>query len=205
MPRRDAVKVMQMDEKCILLSKAQAVGEAEERVFDDRNRRPGAKSKGGKRSAEAVVVRKEAPMSKFMGKTSRRVKAPAARKVTEVLPLKGMPAEVPPLKSIPVEVSAEVPPVTTSMPEVSAEVPPMTAMPAKVPAVASPVATKSQDVSCRRKDNKAGRNTDSNKPFHIPLLRVTPRGDNPWRFEVEPIPLPQPPACFHSYSSFLTP
>jgi hypothetical protein len=178
---------MQMDEKCILLSKAQAVGEAEERVFDDRNRRPGAKSKGGKRSAEAVVVRKEAPMSKFMGKTSRRVKAPAARKVTEVLPLKGMPAEVPPM--------------TTAMPEVSAEVPPVTAMPAKM----SPVPTKSQDVSCRRKDNKAGRNTDSNKPFHIPLLRVTPRGDNPWRFEVEPIPLPQPPACFHSYSLFLTP
>jgi len=172
-----------MCDKCILLSKAQAVGEAEERVFDNRNRRTGTKSKGSKRPTEAMVVRKESPMAKLMGKASRMVKGPAMRKVTEV------------------------PPVTTSMPtKVSAEVPPVTAsMPTKMPAVTSPLPTKSLDVSSWRKANKANGDTDGNKPFHIPLLCVTPGRDNPWRFEVEPILLLLPPACFSPYSSFLTP
>ena len=173
-----------MCDKCIMLSKAQAVGEAEERVFDKRNRRTGAKSKGGKRPPEAMVVRKESPMAKLRGKASRMVKGPAMRKVTEV---PTVPA------SMPTKVPAEVPAVTTSMPtKVPAFMP--TKVPAEVPPVTTSMPTKSLDVSSWCEANKASRDTDGKKPFHIPLLCVTPGRDNPWRFEVEPILLLRPPA-----------
>lgn len=196
-----------MCEKCILLRKAQAVGEAKERIFDNHNRRTGTKSKGSKRPTEAMVVKKESPVSKLMGKASRVVKNPATRKVTEVFPMKGMPAKVPPMKSMPAKVSAEVPPMPTSMsakmPAVASPMP--TSMSTKMSAEVPPMPTKSLDVSRWRKANKASRDTDSNKPFHIPLLCVTPGRDNPWRFEVEQPLFRQPPACFHPYSSFLIP
>ena len=172
-----------MCDKCIMLSKAQAVGEAEERVFDKRNRRTDAKSKGGKRSPEAMVVRKESPIAKLMGKASRMVKGPAMRKVTEV---PTVPASMP-----------------TKCPQVPADPPPR--VPPEVPPVPASMPTKSLDVSSWREANKASRDTDGKKPFHIPLLCVTPGRDNPWRFEVEPILLLLPPACCSPYSSFLTP
>ena len=150
-----------MCDKYILLRKAQAMGEAEERVFDKRNRRTGAKSKGGKRPPEAMVVRKESPMAKLMGKASRMVKGPAMRKVPEVPPV---PA------SMPTKVPAEVPAVPTSMPT-KVPVPPVpTSMPTKVPvpAVTTSMPTKSLDVSFWREAHKASRDTDGKKPFHIP-------------------------------------
>jgi hypothetical protein len=166
-----------MDEKCILGSKAQSMGEAKERVFDDGNRRAGTKGKRSKGPAKAMVVKKEASVPKPM------------RKMAEV-------PEMPPMKAMPPEVSAEMPSVKAMPPEVSPEVPTMaTSVPAKMPAVTASTPIKSLNMSCRCKANKASRDTNNDKPFHIPLLYYT-RGDSPWRFEVEQ-PLPQPPACFH--------
>ena len=140
MPRRDAVEVLQMSEKCILLGKAQAVGEAEERVFNNGNRRAGTKGKGSKEPA--TVVRKESSVSKPLGKAARMGEDPPLRKEAEMI-------EVPLVKAMIPKVSPEVLPVKAVTPKVFAEMPPMTTfMPAKMPSMASPMPTKSLYVSC---------------------------------------------------------
>jgi hypothetical protein len=133
-----------MNEKCILSSKAQAVGEAKERVSDNGDRRTGPKGKGRKKSTstkakkststKATVARKEASVAKPMRNAAEE---------TEVSPTKGMPSKM----------SAEEPSAKAMSPKTPSEVSPVQAMTSKVAAevpssMATPMPAESLDVSC---------------------------------------------------------
>lgn len=189
MPRGNTVDVLQMGEKGIFGSKAQAVGEAEERVFDNDNRRADTKGKGSKDPSEATVVRKKSSLSKPMEKAAPMAKYLPLGKAAEF-------PEVPPMKAVPSKALSkvtEVPPVKTVPPEVSSKV---TVVSPRMASMTSPMAAESPSIFSWYNNHKEGRDPDNDKLFHIPLLRCT-RGDNPWRFEVSGPLVPRPPANIH--------
>jgi len=85
------MKVPEMDEKCIVGSKAQAVGATEERVSDNDNRRTYPRCKGRKESPSATVARKEPPVPNPLGKVSAEMSHMATP----------MPSEVPSVATLP--------------------------------------------------------------------------------------------------------
>ena len=120
-----------MSEKGILSSKAPSVGEAEERVSDNGNRRAGTKGKGRKEPPSATVVRKEASVSKPLGEASRMGEDLLLGKVAEV-------TEVSLVEAMILKMSAKVSSLKAMTSKVSTE----------VPSMATPMPTKSLDVSC---------------------------------------------------------
>jgi hypothetical protein len=172
------MEVMEMDEKGILGSKAQAVREAEEGVFDNDNRRAGTKGKG--RNEPTPTAKEEASVSKPVGKATRMGEDPPVGKVAElpeVSPAKALPpkmaaeessakavapktsTKVPSAKALPPKMAAEVSSMKAVAPKTSTEVSSMKAMSPKVlaelPAMAAPMPamtsakpTESLDVAC---------------------------------------------------------
>ncbi len=163
MPRRDPVDSLQMNEEGILSCKAQAVGETEERVFDNDNWRADTKRKRSKEPPETPMMTKESSLSKLMGKPGPMVKDPAAGKVIEY-------SKMPPAKGVPPEVSSKV----TEAP--SRLAPNVTDVSPRMSPMTSPMAAESPPVFYRRNDHKESRYTDNDKLFHIPLPRYTKGG-----------------------------